>query len=138
MIKNMISAIAIALVAVVSATSAQAGHRHAAPSCPALNAIDPDSDGRMTLGEALRRGVYVFKALNDDGDRTLEVDETHHRLSHAAFAWSDVNKDGKLYLGEWNRRIIVLFNKANPDRDGTIECDELHSGWGRGLLRMLH
>lgn len=137
MIKTFLAALSAALLAVVSITSAQAGHRGAVASCPALNAIDPDADGRMTLGEAIKRGVYIFNAINNDGDRTLERDETYGRLSHAAFAWADVNKDGKLYTGEWIRRIVILFNKANPDRDGTIECDELYTGWGRGLKRML-
>lgn len=137
MIKKILMTLSVALFAVVSTVSAQAGHRGAVASCPVLNEIDPDSDGRMTAGEAVKRGVHIFKALNQDGDRTLEADETHGILSNAAFASADVNKDGKLYMGEWIRRIVILFNKANPDRDGTIECDELHTGYGRGLKRML-
>lgn len=137
MIQKILIALSVAFFAVVSSVGAQAGHRGAVPSCAALDAIDPDSDGRMTTGEAVKRGIHVFKALNADGDRTLEADELHGRLSPAAFAWSDRNKDGKLYMGEWIRRIVVLFNKANADRDGTIECDELYTGYGRGLKRML-
>jgi hypothetical protein len=129
---------ALAVVFAFSTSSADAGHRgKAVASCPALNAIDPDSDGRMTLGEAIRRGVHVFKSLNTDGDRTLEPDETHGRLSMAAFKHANPDGDGSLSKGEWLRRIIILFNKANPDRDGTIECDELSHGYGRGLYRML-
>ncbi|MCH9766099.1 MAG: hypothetical protein K0U34_08925 [Alphaproteobacteria bacterium] len=128
-----------ALVATLisAATPVAAGHRAPVASCPALNAIDPDSDGRMTAGEAVKRGVHVFKAINDDGDRTLEADETYTRLSPEAFASADRNKDGRLHMGEWVRRIVILFRNANPDRDGTIECDELSVGWGRGLHRML-
>ncbi len=137
MIKKILMVLSVALLAAISTMSAQAGHRGAAASCPVLNEIDPDSDGRMTVGEAVKRGVHVFKALNQDGDRTLEAEETHGLLSNDAFGWADRNNDGKLHMGEWIRRIVVLFNKANPDRDGTIECDELHSGWGRGLKRML-
>lgn len=135
--KHSYAVLALCMTLTISTLEAAAGHRGAVPSCHALNVIDPDSDGRMTTGEAVRRGVYIFKAINDDGDRTLEPDEVYGRLSHAAFVWADRNKDGKLHMGEWIRRIVILFNKANPDRDGTIECDELHSGWGRGLNRML-
>lgn len=137
MISKILMAASVAVFAVMSTVSAQAGHRVAVASCPALNAIDPDSDGRMTVGEAVKRGVHVFKSINDDGDRTLEGDEVYDRLSEAAFVSADLNKDGKLYMGEWIRRIVILFNKANPDRDGTIECDELYTGWGRGLYNML-
>lgn len=136
---NFVFALAIASFALANfATVSEAGHKRAVASCHALNVIDPDSDGRMTLGEAVRRGVKIFNASNPDGDRTLEPDEVNYRLSHAAFVSADRNKDGKLSTGEWVRRIVILFNKANDDRDGTIECDELHSGWGRGLKRMLH
>lgn len=135
--KLLCACLALSFGVTVGAMTASAGHRGSVASCPALNAIDPDSDGRMTTGEAVKRGVHVFNALNTDGDRTLEADELHGRLSHAAFAWADRNNDGRLHTGEWIRRIVILFNKANPDRDGTIECDELSSGWGRGLWRML-
>jgi len=137
MINKFLMALSVALFAVVSTASVQAGHRGAVASCPVLNEIDPDSDGRMTAGEAVKRGVHIFKSLNQDGDRTLEAEETHGLLSHAAFASADRNNDGKLHMGEWIRRVVILFNKANPDRDGTIECDELHTGYGRGLKRML-
>ena len=137
MTQKIITVLALVLATSLISVTVQAGHRGAVASCPALNAIDPDSDGRMTTGEAVKRGVAVFKAINPDGDRTLEPHEVSHRLSHAAFVWADRNKDGKLHMGEWIRRIVILFNKANPDRDGTIECDELSSGWGRGLYRML-
>ena len=137
--KSIFQTVFTALLAtlVLLPVAAEAGHRGAVASCPALNAIDPDNDGRMTLGEAIRRGVHVFKTINTDGDRTLEPDETHGRLSAAAFASANPDNDGSLDKGEWLRRVIILFKKANPDRDGTIECDELSHGYGYGLYRML-
>lgn len=132
---SLFSALIAALV--LMPVAAEAGHRGKVASCHALNTIDPDNDGRMTLGEAIRRGVHIFKSLNTDGDRTLEPDETHDRLSAAAFKSANPDNDGTLEMGEWLRRIIILFNKANQDRDGTIECDELSHGYGYGLYRML-
>ncbi|MEQ1713515.1 MAG: hypothetical protein ABL908_19250, partial [Hyphomicrobium sp.] len=60
-------AIAVAALAGISlAAAAEAGsHNKAAPkSCAALNAIDPDNDGAMTLWEAQRRALVVFAKIN--------------------------------------------------------------------------
>lgn len=139
-------AIKIATLALVAATgaafvapSADAAHRGKAhASCPALNVIDPDADGAMTLLEAYRAGVKTFRKINPDGDFTLEADELAGRMSKAAIASADRNKDGRLSLGEYLREIRNRFNYANPDKDRTIECDELHSKYGRLLARLLN
>ncbi|MDX2290523.1 MAG: hypothetical protein NW217_17110 [Hyphomicrobiaceae bacterium] len=133
--KNALLALALGVIAAIglAAPSAEAGH-----SCShRINAIDPDGDNSMTMRENIKRALAVFKAINDDGDRTLEMDETAGRISTAAFIAADRNKDGKLRRGEWVRRAIILFRKANNDGDRTIECDELASGYGYGLYRML-
>ncbi len=133
--KNALLALTLGLVAVLglSVPAVQAGH-----SCKhRIDAIDPDGDNSMTMGENVRRALAVFKSINNDGDRTLEMDETAGRISTAAFVAADRNKDGKLSRGEWVRRAINLFRLANTDKDRTIECDELASGYGAGLYRML-
>lgn len=106
-------------------------------ACPALTAIDPDADGKMTLLEALRAAKATFRKLNTDRDLTLELDEMGGRMSAKAFAAADLDKRGKLWLGEYLREVKVRFAFANPDKDRTIECDELHSKHGKLLARLL-
>ncbi len=106
-------------------------------SCPALNAIDPDGDGSMTIFEAKRRAMVVFDQLNTDGDRTLEADETRGRVSAAALAAANPDGDGSLDRWEWRRLLRARFNAANPDGDWSIECDELATPQGHILYLML-
>lgn len=133
--------LAIAALAAVALTAgAEAGtHKKAtAKSCPALNHIDPDNDGAMTLGEAKRRALVVFGKINPDKDLTLEAGEVKGRLTKKQFAAADrIIKDGKLGRLEWLMAVKSTFKAANPDGDRTIECDELHKGAGKTLYRML-
>ncbi len=138
------AAMAGALVAGLSiaVTNADAGHRAKAAvqkvyACPALTAIDPDADGKMTLLEAFRAAKKTFRKLNTDRDITLEIGEMGGRMSAKAFAAADLDKRGKLWLGEYLREVKVRFMAANPDKDRTIECDELHSKNGKLLVRLL-
>ncbi len=139
--KNSTFAIAVAALASLSLSAvAEAGaHKKAAhKSCPALNHIDPDNDGAMTLGEAKKRALVVFAKINPDGDRTLEPGEVKGRLSKAQFIAADsLIKDGKIGRLEWLIAVKHTFRAANPDGDRTIECDELHKGAGKSLFRML-
>lgn len=141
---SFVKAIAVAgMVAAIAASPAAAGHKAkakaAAPaSCPALNAVDPDNDGAMTLGEALRAAKKAFKASNPDGDRTLEGKELHGRMSPKAVAAADrFRKDGRISLLEYLVEVKLRFRAANPDKDRTIECDELHTKNGKLLYRLL-
>ena len=129
---------AAALLGATISGPALAGKPKAKPaSCPALNAIDPDNDGAMTRGEALRAAKKAFYRLNKDKDRTLEAPELAGRMSAKAIAAADIRKDGKLSLLEYLREVNNRFRWANPDKDRTIECDELHSPKGQLLYRLL-
>ncbi len=129
---------ALAVTATVLAvTPASATHRGGHASCKALNHLDPDSDGSFSFIETMRRARAVFKSINTDGDRTLEPDETHGRISARAFAAGNPDNDGSLDIFEWKRIARHLFNAANPDRDLSIECDELHTPAGWRLYKML-
>lgn len=142
--KNSMLAISFAALAGLSlAGAAEAGSnakavKMAPKSCAALNAIDPDNDGAMTLLEAKRRALVVFAKMNPDGDRTLEPNEVQGRLSKAQFAAADsLRRDGKISRLEWLIAVKQTFRAANPDRDRSIECDELRKGAGKALFRML-
>lgn len=129
---------AVALTASVGfATGASATHNRQ-PSCPALNAIDPDSDGSMNIVEALIAGNTTFRKLNTDNDWTLEAKELKGRLTLHEMKTVDPDNDGSLDIFEWKRMVKGLFKAANTDGDWTIECDELQSPAGRALVRVLH
>lgn len=135
---------AVAVLAGLSLTAvAEAGsHAKAAKAgpkgCPALNHIDPDNDGSMSLLEAKRRALVVFAKLNPDGDRTLEPAELKGRLSKAQFMAADtLRKDGKISRLEWLVLVKKTFRAANPDSDRSIECGELNTAAGKALFRML-
>jgi hypothetical protein len=139
---HVIAALAAGLVLVAASDADASSHKKAAKaapkSCPALNAIDPDNDGAMTLIEAKRRALVVFAKINPDGDRTLEHAEVKGRLSKAQFAAADVlRKDGKLSRLEWLHLTKSLFRLSNTDGDRTIECNELAKGPGKTLYLML-
>lgn len=122
-------------------TEASAGHlkTKAKPaSCAELNAIDPDNDGAMTLGEALRAAKKKFRRINRDRDGTLEGRELASVMPHKAVAAADtIIKDGKIGLIEYLLFVKRAFKHANRDNDRTIECDELLSRKGRPLYGLL-
>ncbi len=126
-----IALVAAGLSTAVVSTPAAAG------SCPALDAIDPDGDGSMTLGEAMKAAKAAFHAMNPDKDRTLERAEVGGRVSDAAFAAANPDKDGSLSMGEWKRLVKMRFLHANTDGDRTIECDELATPAGKALYNVL-
>ncbi|MGD9671268.1 MAG: EF-hand domain-containing protein [Hyphomicrobiaceae bacterium] len=140
-----ISKLAIATLAVFAVfsvnTEASAGHHKAKAkpvSCPELNAIDPDNDGKMSLGEALRAAKKKFRRINRDGDRTLEGAELKGVMPTKAIAAADsIIKDGKIGLIEYLLFVKRAFKYANPDKDRTIDCNELLSKQGRPLLHLL-
>lgn len=143
--RSMAGATVAAVAALVLSMPAEAGvHKAKAAakakpaSCPELNAIDPDNDGRMTRIEAYRAGLKTFAKINPDKDRTLEPNELKGRMSAKAFAAADsIIKNGKLSKVEYLREVRLRFRAANPDKDRTIECDEIHSKNGRLLYRLL-
>lgn len=137
MIKSTMLVLAIAAAGFAAVAPASAGGRGHQASCPELNRLDPDGDGSFGFFEAMNRAREVFKSINDDGDRTLEPDETRGRVSRRAFAAGNPDNDGSLDIFEWKRIARARFNAANPDRDFSIECDEINTEQGRILYWML-
>jgi Ca2+-binding EF-hand superfamily protein len=134
--KKLVCALGAAIVVAGLSMTATAATAVAA-SCPALNAVDPDNDGHMTLREAKKAAKAAFKRMNPDKDRTLDRAEVGGRISNAAFAAADPDKDGTLSKGEWMRLVKMRFRRANTDGDRTIECDELHTRAGHALYNVL-
>jgi hypothetical protein len=108
-------------------------------SCKALNVLDPDNDGEMTLPEARKRAGLVFDKLNKDKkkDSTLDAKELRGRLSAKELKAANPDNDGTLDKAEYLAAVEARFKAANPDGDQTIECKELSSKAGKALLKLL-
>lgn len=140
-----VSKLAVAALAVFAVlnvnTEASANHQKskAKPvSCPELNAIDPDNDGAMTRGEALRAAKKKFRRINTDRDHTLEGNELKAVMPPKAVAAADtITKNGKISKLEYLRFVKRAFKHANLDKNRTIGCGELLAKSGRPLHHLL-
>lgn len=108
-------------------------------SCKALNVIDPDNDGEMTLAEAQKWAGLVFDKLNKDKgkDSTLDAKELRGRMTAKELKAANPDNDGTLDKAEYLAAVAVRFKAANPDKDVTIECDELRTKAGKALYQLL-
>lgn len=106
-------------------------------TCKAIAKFDRNGDGRLNIFEAKRAGKATFKALNPDGDRTLEYAEVRGRIGPKTFDRYNTIKRKGLDRIEWTRLVRARFYAANPDGDRTIECDELYTPAGRRLLAVI-
>ncbi|XSG82319.1 MAG: EF-hand domain-containing protein [Methyloligella sp. ZOD6] len=110
---------------------------YAAEVSETMKAVDPDMDNEMTLKEAQTAGKKVFKAINPDGDDTLEADELKGRVTKRQLKEADPDDDGSLDMNEYMNLIEKRFHAANPDGDDTIESDELETRKGKKLLELI-
>lgn len=128
------AAAALAALIAASATPSLAGPK----SCPALNAVDPDNDGKLDLAEAKRAALKTFRRLNTDKDGTLDRKELRGRVGLFEFLRANRDKDKTLDKAEYLALVEARFKAANRDGDGTIECRELESLRGRRLMRLIN
>jgi hypothetical protein len=110
-----------------------------AKSCKALNIIDPDNDGEMTLAEAQTRAGVVFDKLNKDSkkDSTLDAKELRGRMTAKELKAANPDNDKTIDKAEYLAAVAVRFKAANPDKDATLECKELSTKAGQALYRLL-
>ncbi|MCH9806346.1 MAG: calcium-binding protein [Alphaproteobacteria bacterium] len=126
-----LTAVGFAATAVAPAAEA---HGHV---CSIIKKYDRRGDGKLNIFEVKRAGKATFKALNPDGDFTLEYDEVRGRIGPKTFAKYNVIRGKGLDRIEWTRLVKARFYAANPDGDRTIECDELKTRAGRRLLAVI-
>jgi len=101
--------------------------------CSIIGRFDRDGDGRLNIFEAKRAGKEAFKAINNDGDWTLEYDEVSERISPASFDRANVIAIKGVDRLEWLRLVKERFvTAAHGER--TIGCEELSTPEGRRLL----
>jgi len=102
-----------------------------------MKTLDPDGDGTVDLAEAKAAGAKMFKKLNTDDDRTLDMKELGDRVSEADFKAADPDGDGTLDEAEYLALVEKLFKAADPDGDGTLDEAELKSPAGQKLLALI-
>jgi hypothetical protein len=130
------AALSTVLMNVLAAAGLLGTAASAKPAGP-LEALDPNHDGTIDLGEAKQAASDLFDRLDRDRDGTLDRRELAGRLSAKDFAAADPDKDGTLSKGEYLAVVVQRFRAADPDNDGTLEAKELRSRQGRALLRLL-
>ncbi len=99
--------------------------------------LDPDSDGSVDLAEAKAAAANMFKKLNTDDDKTLDMKELAGRIDEADFKAADPDNDGTIDEDEYMALVEKLFKEANPDGDGTLDETELKSPAGQKLLALI-
>lgn len=124
---------AAGFVATAGVPAAEAGHK----VCSIIGKYDRNRDGKLNVFEVKRAGRATFKAINTDGDRTLEPSEVSDRIGPKTFDKYNKIKRKGLDRVEWLRLVKARFYKANSDGDRTIECDELKTPAGRRLLAVI-
>ena len=100
-------------------------------------ALDPDSDGTVSLAEAQAAAAKVFARLNKDADGTLDAKELGDRIDVAGIKAADPDNDGTLDEKEYGKIVESKFKAADPDGDGTLDSKELTSPAGQALLKLI-
>jgi Ca2+-binding EF-hand superfamily protein len=130
---RMLAAAMVVFLGSVSLT----GGALAATARGALQALDPDRDGTVSLAEAKAAASRLFSTLDRDHDGTLDRRELRGRMVSKEFAAADGDHDGTLDKAEYLAAVERAFNAANRDNDGTLDAKELSTPRGRVLLRLL-
>lgn len=109
----------------------------AASGADTLKALNKDGDKTLEIPEVIAASAKLFHEINPDGDTTLESDEVKGRISGAD--WKRVNKDGDktLEMDEWLQITRQRFKAADKNRDGKLTEQELDSKAGQQLILMI-
>lgn len=114
-----------------------AGPASAKSGAEILKALNHDGDQTLEIPEVIDLATKLFSAINPDGDTTLEPDETEGRLSKAD--WKAVNRDGDetLEMDEWLSIARKRFRAADKNKDRKLDEKELDSKAGQKLILMI-
>jgi hypothetical protein len=109
----------------------------AASGAEVLKALNHDGDKTLEIPEVIAASAKLFHEINPDGDTTLESDEVKGRIS--ASDWKRVNKDGDktLEMDEWLQITRQRFKAADKNRDGKLTETELDSKAGQQLILLI-
>lgn|SRR5262249_15917766 len=103
----------------------------------ALQLLDPDNDGTVSLDEARKAGAALFDRLDRNRNGVLNKRELGGRVTPQEFAVADPDRDGTLTKDEYLSVVEKRFKAADPDNDGTLDEAELNSRAGRALRRLV-
>lgn len=102
-----------------------------------MKAIDPDSDGTVSLAEAQDAAAKKFAAMDPDNDGTIDLKEAKGKMAKAKFKKTDADNDGTVDKAEYSALVESAFKAADPDGDGTLDAKELKTPAGQKLLSLI-
>ncbi len=102
-----------------------------------MKALDPDSDGTVSLAEAQDAAAKKFTTLDPDKDGTVDKKEAKGNLPKKLFKKADPDGDGTVDKTEYSAIVESIFKKADKDGDGTLDAKELDSKPGKKLLKLI-
>lgn len=126
-----------AAIAAVALGAAPAFAQSKMSGADVLKALNKDGDNTLEIAEIIAAGVKTFEAINPDGDTTLESGETKGRITEKD--WKKANKDGDktLEMDEWLSILRARVKKADPDKDGSLDAAELDTPAGQAVVLMI-
>jgi Ca2+-binding EF-hand superfamily protein len=126
----VIGSLALGFVGVLPAAAAPKHSR-------AMQVLDPDNDGTISLDEARKAASALFDRLDRNRNGVLNKRELGGRVTPQEFVVADPDKSGTLTKEEYLSVVEKRFKAADPDNDGTVDEKELTTRAGRALLRLL-
>jgi Ca2+-binding EF-hand superfamily protein len=107
----------------------------------ALQRLDANKDGRLSLDEVKPRMDKRLALIDSDGDKAItsaEIDamlqKRLERRRIRIMELLDGNRDGTITQAEFDRVVEDMFDKADVDNNGGVDLAELQ-GFKRGAWR---
>jgi hypothetical protein len=107
----------------------------------ALQRLDANKDGRLSLDEVKPRMDKRLALIDGDGDKVItsaEIDamlqKRLERRRIRIMELLDGNRDGTISQAEFDRVVEDMFDKADVDNNGGVDLAELQ-GFKRGAWR---
>lgn len=130
-----------ALALFVMAAPALANEPYLPRNEKALQRIDANKDGRISLDEIKPRMDKRLALADGDGNKTITAAEIDTMLQkrlenrrNRIMQLLDSNKDGSITQAEFDRVVEDMFDKADADNNGGVDLAELQ-GFKRGVWR---
>jgi len=109
----------------------------AAKRSRAMQLLDPNNDGSISLDEARKVASALFDRLDRNRNGVLNKRELGGRVTPQEFVVADPDKDGTLTKAEYLSVVEKRFKAADSDNNGAVDEKELTARPGRALARLL-